>query len=359
MIRQRPPASSAISAEESDDLTLVAVANILLRHRLGIVLFSGLVAIAFLIIGILSPRIYTSTASFLPQGGQTNSSFSGLAAQLGVEIGGTNQGTSPAFYADLARSRQILGSVVEARYTLTGAAQPRVVTLVEVLKAKGDDSAHRRDDAIAKLSRALDVGSDPRTSVVTTSIKTERPEVSRQAVENLLGALSRFNLEIRQSQAGAERKFTEERLTQVRTDLRQAEDDLQLFLQRNRSVASAELEAQRERLTREVALQQQVYSTLAQAYERAKLEEVRDTPVLTVVQAPETPLKPDPRQLAARTLLFFFIAMMIASLVAIMRDRLGRHAGTSEDELLEFAELKRVALSDLRHPLRALRRRRA
>ena len=50
----------------------------------------------------------------------------------------------------------------------------------------------------------------------------------------MLDLVSEFNLEKRQSQAAAERKFTEERSEQARTELLDAENRLQRFLQRNR-----------------------------------------------------------------------------------------------------------------------------
>jgi uncharacterized protein involved in exopolysaccharide biosynthesis len=316
------------------------------------------VATLVLVAGLLKSRTYTSTASFLPQSGQPASAMSGLAAQFGVDVSGSSPGTSPAFYADLSHSRQIVATLVEATYTLTVGTSQKTGKLADFLGAKGADWTHRRDDAIERLSRSMEVAFDPRTSVVTVSVRTDFPDLSRQVVQNLIAALNRFNLEIRQSQASAERRFTEQRLEQVRTDLRKAEDDLQFFLQHNRILGSAELDAQRERLAREVGLQQQVYATLAQAYERAKLDEVRDTPVLTVVQPPETPLRPDPRQLAARSVLSFLIAVLLASLFSIMRDRFSRHASSSSDELEEFAALKKMAFQDLRHPLRALSLRR-
>lgn len=354
--RQHSAAAPFVTGEDENEFTFVALINILLRQRFGIVGFGLLISVLALAIGLLGSRTYTSTGSFLPQGGQQQTPMSGLAAQLGVDVAGSNQGASPAFYADLAQTRQILGAVVGARYRVRDAGQERTGTLLDLFHVAGNDSVHRRDAAITKLKQAMNVTSDARTSVVTVSVKTDNPEVSRQVVDTLLSAVSTFNLERRQSQASAERRFTEGRLVEVRTDLRRAEDELQFFLQRNRILGSAELSAQRERLMREVDLQQTVYSTLAQAYERAKLEEVRDTPVITVVQSPEAALRPDSRQLATKTILAFLIGVFLAALFAITRDRFGKHDGVSPNELRDFDELKRQALWDLKHPVRAIGR---
>lgn len=354
--RQHPTPASLSGEEDENELTLVTLINILLRHRFGILALAVLISLLSVGVALLGPRTYASTGSFLPQGGQSPSTMSGLAAQFGVDFGGSNQGASPAFYADLAQTRQILGTVVAARYRVPDAGRETVGTLVEFFRARGRDWAHRRDAAITKLKQAMTVSFDSRTSVVSVSVKTENPELSRQVVDSLLSAVSTFNLERRQSQASAERRFIEARLVEVRTDLRKADDELQFFLQRNRILGSAELEAQRERLTREVALQQQVYSTLAQAFERAKLEEVRDTPVITVVQSPEAALRPNSRRLATKAVLTLLIGAFLGALFAAMRDRFGRHDGVSPNELRDFAELKRQTLRDLKHPLRAISR---
>ena len=64
-----------------------------------------------------------------------------------------------------------------------------------------------------------------------------------------------------------------------------------------------ELNFQQERLQRQVQLQQQLYTTLSQSFEQAKIEEVRDTPVITVVEPPEAPVRPDPRGLVRNAFL--------------------------------------------------------
>ena len=54
---------------------------------------------------------------------------------------------------------------------------------------------------------------------------------------------------------------------------------------------------QMEILEREISLRQQVYATLMQSLEQARISEVRDTPVITVLQEPYLPPGPDDRSL--------------------------------------------------------------
>ena len=74
--------------------------------------------------------------------------MTGLAAQLGLDMGSANQGVSPAFYADLAQTRQALGTVVGAHYHAKVNGRDFVGTLADFFRSPGDDWAHRRDAAI-------------------------------------------------------------------------------------------------------------------------------------------------------------------------------------------------------------------
>jgi uncharacterized protein involved in exopolysaccharide biosynthesis len=132
----------------------------------------------------------------------------------------------------------------------------------------------------------------------------------------LLDELDAFNVETRRSRAQAERKFTERRVVELRTELREAEDRLEEFLRRNRITQfSPELTFQRDRLAREISLRQQVYSTMVQAYEQAKIDEVRDTPVLTRITGPTLPSRPDGPG-PFRAMAFGFLLGVVATLLA-------------------------------------------
>jgi uncharacterized protein involved in exopolysaccharide biosynthesis len=172
----------------------------------------------------------------------------------------------------------------------------------------------------------------------------------------VLEQINDFNLRTRQSQAATERRFTERRLAEVRQDLRDAENEVKAFLGHNASYDRApQLKLEYDRLSREVSLRQQVYTSLSEAYEQAKIDEVRDTPVLTVIEAPTLPVSPDPRGLLRRAVFASIIAAFLTIAVASLRE-LVRGWDNRTPELVEFRTLKREALADLRNPVRPLAR---
>ena len=346
-----PLSASARFEATSDELTALGLLNVVLRYRRRIIAVGVLAAMATAAVTLLKHRTYTSTAAFIPQTSRQTSSLGGLAAQLGLDVGAMS-GTSPSFYADLARSKGVLTKLMDTTIAIPGPSGPKVGTIADHLEVEAPNPATRRAFAISELQTRITSGLDLATSVVTFSVSTENPHLSRMIGEMLLGSLNRFNLENRQSQAGAERRFAERRLAETSVELRQAEDALRSFRERNRAGGSPDLLTQQERLQREVGLRTAVYTTMAQAYEQAKLEEVRDTPVITVLEHPENAVFPDPRHLVGKTVLAFLVGILLAIAVALVYDRLARTKDVQADAMREFQELRRATLQDVRAPLR-------
>jgi len=340
-----------------DEISLLGVLNVVLRSRtlmLGVALAC---AVATGTTILLMPRTYTSASSFMVQSRRLPSAVSGLAAQFGLSLPSTDPSQSPAFYEDLLHSRELLAAVVDSPFAVrTGQGEKRG-NLTELLEVRGKSPAVRREAAIKRLGRLISTSTDTKTGVVHLSAEFKQADLAEKVNRLLLDLLNAFNLTTRQSQASAERKFTEHRLEQVRSDLNQAEDALRAFNQRNRDIRSSpELSLEQDRLNREVSLRQQVYSTLAQAYEQAKIEEVRDTPALTVLQQPEIPVQPD-----SRFIVYFVLGALVAGailglVIAMLRQALGDAKRLGGTELEEFELLRRATLEDLRHPFRAISR---
>ena len=337
-------------------LSLLTLVTTALEYRVSILRWAVVTAVLVVLVGLMLPRSYTVSASFVPQARRAPSSLSGLATQLGISIP-SEPGQSPSFYADLLKSRPILQAVASSHYALVVNGDSVSGTLADVLKIDDETEVLRRDAAVDELMRAVTVGLTQRTGVVSVDVKTRYAELSVQICQRLLGLLNSFNLETRQSQAAAERQFVEGRLRDAKQDLRLAEDALQAFLLRNRDYRNApELSFQQDRLSRELVVQQQVYATLAQAYEQARIEEVRDTPVITVLASPQRPGRPDRRALFKRAFLALLVGGVLGFLVAAWRAYVQEARQDEPGAFDRFALLRREAREDLRRPWSLLRR---
>lgn len=308
-----------------DEISLWEVLAVLLRRRRVIVvstLVLGALAVAF---GLLRAPSYTTSASFQPQGSEGGQSqLLALASQFGVSMG-AGDGLSPAFYSELLTSRGILMNVATTPFEVEGSR----VLLADLLEVEADTEDLRLKKVLEWLRQtAVSVQTGRETGIVTVQVTTDWPELSLQIAQQLLDEVSRFNLETRQSQAATERGFIEARMEQARTDLLGAEDELQRFLQANRQFQdSPELQFQYERIQRNVALRQQVFTTLVQSFEQARIAEVRDTPVFTVLQPPFMPPGPDERRLKLFLALGLVLGAMGGTVLAFVVEAFSRPAG--------------------------------
>jgi uncharacterized protein involved in exopolysaccharide biosynthesis len=353
-------APAAGDPARDDELSLVGVLNVLLAHRTLILGLSLLFAVPTAILTYLKPRTYSSTASFMPQSRRQVSAVTGLAAQFGLTAPGGDPGQNPAFYAELLKSAEILGPAVDGEYEVRSGRGRIKRSLVDIYK-----SAYRIDEptpalqraaAIAHLGRNLSAGTT-KTGLVRVTVTAADASLAQQINVHLLELLNRFNLESRRGQAAAERRFVEKRLQEVRRDLRDAEDRLQVFLQRNRTYSqSPELTFQQERLTREVTLQQGLHTTLAESYEQAKIEEVRDTPLISTVEKPVLPLRPNSRGMLRRTAIALVWGALLGSLLAFLREYTRGAGFEQKAKMAEFSTLRAEAIDDLRHPWRPVLR---
>jgi len=355
-----PPEQSRSGEEQplagiSGAAAVIRLLNLGLRHaRLigGLSLLLGVLAFVFV---VTRPRMYTATASFLVQAPKLAGSVPGIAAQLGFSLPVSDPGQSPAFYAEMIRSRGILSAVAESTFVYRDAEGVHVTaTLADAYHVRPRTPALRRDETIGRLGQSISVRTSLKSGVVTFSVTAPDAELVSGIVEALLGELVTFNIQRRQSQAAAERRFTQRRLAEVASDLRTAEGTLEAFLRRNRSIGnSPQLTFEQERLTREMELRRMLYTTIAQSYEQAKIEEVRDTPQMTIVEHPEVPARPNPRLLVGKSIIAATFGALLGLLLAFTGERVTRAGRESGDDLAEFVRLRNSTIDTFRRPFQS------
>lgn len=249
-------------------------------------------ALVALVWAFLAPVYFYSSASILPETrSRLSGSLGGAAALLGAAAGGMlDGGTSPQFYAELFRSRSVLDYVTARRFAPAPGEAPR--PLEELLIEDAPATPRRHELAVLKLRKLSSVGFDARTGIVSVGVYARSPELSRDVAQAFIDAVSEFDVRKRQTRARAEREFVERRLTEVRGQLRQAEVALRDFASGNRVVTfSPELRLSSERLQRDLTLKQEQYLATARQLEEARVNEVRDTPVFSVIDPPNVPAK--------------------------------------------------------------------
>src|SRR5207245_1573905 len=159
------------------------------------------------------------------------------------------------------------------------------------------------------------------TGVVRLEVHTRDEALSAEMANRFIQLVNDYNLKRRQSQAGAERQFIEGRLAQAAGELSSAEESLAVFYRHNRRFQdSPDLAAREAQLQRRVTLRQQLYITLSQNYEAARIDEVRNTPVITIVESPVGLVAPRPRQTVAKVFVMTFLGFVVTAFAAYLHD---------------------------------------
>jgi uncharacterized protein involved in exopolysaccharide biosynthesis len=356
--RQDPATDAAPAGGGGDELSLAGVVTFMLRHRRILVGMPLLAILAVIGAKLTGPRQYASTASFAPEvAGGMVADLSGLASQFGIAVGSRGrENESPAFYAMLVRSRTILEPVAEIRFTAHVDGQERTGTIAELYGLKGSSGDGRSRAARRELARSVSTSVTRETGVVELRVTARTPLLAEQITTAILDQVNEFNVDRRQSRARAERQFVETRLREAEQDLREAESRLQAFLQANRRYGnSPELGFERDRLDRDVATRQQLRITLQQNHEQARIEEVRDLPVITVIEMPNIPERPVGRNTVGTAFLAAVGAFTLGLFIAFVGQALSaalRVQRQRQDQ--ELLELHRTIGSDLRRPWRIL-----
>ncbi len=342
-----------------DEISLLHLLSVLLRRRYAIAAWTigtTLLVVAYSIF-TFSPT-YTSDTSFIPQGAaRGGGELRAMAGRFGVSVPSEGASESPAFYSELLRSREILRQVLGDTFAVNqvrrGETVHRTGTVLELNGIESEDMTIRRDRGVRWLRNAIATTTRPEIGSVTLSVTTAWPEVSAGIARRLVTLVNDFNLQTRQSQAAAERTFTEERLSEARDELLHAENELKRFLEANRQFEnSPELLFEYDRLGRQVALRQDVVASLSQSYEQARITEVRNLPIITVVEPPEEPVQRDPRGLALRAVLGLMLGGVMGVSFAFGREVVRRRREAGDPMYQEFHEVWEETLNDLGWPRR-------
>jgi uncharacterized protein involved in exopolysaccharide biosynthesis len=273
----------------------------------------------------LRQPVYVSDFSFVPEitSESGRSGLASLAGQIGLSLGAVaGQGSSPQLYADILRSREVLGALAKSSFS-SNEGLSRTKPLPELLKIVGPDSARSIERTIVRLRKELvQVEVAARTTgVVSVRIRSKDPDLSFQLAARLLHELQLFNLRARQRQASAERKFLDARIKDARIALQAAEEMLQGFLRRNRDYrGSPELLFEHDRLHWEVTSRQQLQTNLRQQYEDARIREVRDTPVISLIDRPALPRDSEPRRLLVTLIGGLALGMLLSMAAVLLRN---------------------------------------
>lgn len=310
------------------------------KQRKFIALFTGSITLFTLIIVLLLPNNYTSTAVILPDVDKSRlGSLGGLtdiAAMAGVNVGG--EGSFAKLYPTIIKSESVLKNVIYHKYKTNKFADS--INLIQFWEIEMNTPEREYEIALNGLKGQLSVSSDIKLNVVTMSIETREPQLSADILNTIIVELNKFILTNRTSKASEQRKWIEKRLVDVKGDLESSENALKEFREKNRIVTgSPQLMLEQERFAREVQINTTLYVELKKQYEIARIEEIRDVPIINVMDYARPAAKKSSPKRAINTITALFISCFISILFVFINFR---YKKTVNDVMDKMPLLKQI-----------------
>lgn len=173
-------------------------------------------------IAFLTPKQYESTARIMPPEQGMNPAL--IAALAGRALPG-NLGALAGSFLGMRSTSDVFAELLQSR-----SVHERIVDRFDLQKVY---RKRYRQDAIKKLGRRTDITEDRKTGVVTLVVTDTDRARARDMAQTYLDELNALVARVNTSAAGRERRFIEQRLVSVKTDLDDAQKQLSVFSTKN------------------------------------------------------------------------------------------------------------------------------
>ena len=144
---------------------------------------------------------------------------------------------------------------------------------------------------LRKFHNMINVSENIKTGIITLSVRAIEPNLAAQINKAIIEELDAHQEAYNKSKTSSTKKFISERLIETEKELVNVEEQLKVFRTRNRLIDnSPALMLEEQRLNREVSVLIGVFTTLKQQLETTKIEEVKDSDYVFVLDSPSIPL---------------------------------------------------------------------
>jgi uncharacterized protein involved in exopolysaccharide biosynthesis len=317
----------------------------------------------FSILGILyaiyTPNEYTTTVKLLPEFQQQNNlgRLGGLAAQFGLGgsvAGATNDVLPPQIYPEILTSTDFLHDIIKKKvhfeelqdsitiqefYNEHQKSNPLIgytiglpFKVLALLRPEQDstqielsviDSYKRLTPkemgAIGALRQAIEFSRDQQTSILTLNVNTQSPEVVVQLANHVNESLSNYLVTYRTEKSRQNLTFLEQLHTEARESFAREQDRLATFRDQNQGNLSAAARTNEQNIQSEYNIKLNVYNSLTEQLEQARIKLQEDTPVVSIIQDSVYPNgKSGPNRLLL-LVLSILLGVMIGTMIILFK----------------------------------------
>lgn len=314
-----------------DEIDLVALAKTIWNGRRTIVKTTILVVILGLLYAFLSTEQYTTTVKLMPETSQQSSlgSLGSLASQFGFgglpSGGDLSEGIPPDYFPEIMKSLPFMNSLLRYETFMKGPADTMSIyhyfaeyrsklfvkqlgkytiklpfTILNLLKGEDDGKKQHGEQeiiqftkkewgVIEKLQDLISVEIGKETGIVSVTVTMPEDYLAADVADQVTGQLVDYIKEYRTEKAKEDLSFIQERLNEALQRFEKAQEALATFRDQSHGQLTEMARTHEQRLQSEYDLAYNVYSSMAQRLEEAKIKLQEETPVVKVLEPAYVP----------------------------------------------------------------------
>jgi len=310
-----------IQAEEQIDI--IALLSKIWRRKKFILKTLVIFGIIGVFVALFTPNQYTASSMFTPNyGGQSSGSsgLKGLASLAGIDIGSMSESSkeiSPMLYGKILESAVFKKELLEAPLKNLGTVKTLRAYFIENtttsflglvkeytielpskiigLFKKEEETIFEPLDGIQAVSEQdfgyfkeiddiLTIAIYDTDGYIEMVCKSENPQIAAQVAKNAELILQNQIIAIKTKSSLELLKYLEEQYTAKKVLLRQAQNELSSFKDRNLNIATSSFSNNQTRLASELQTANAVFDNVVTQLEAVKFQVTKDTPVFSIIK---------------------------------------------------------------------------
>jgi len=316
------------------------VYDLIYHHVRKIIVFTSFSTLLILIYVMVVTPLYTSSVSLYPSSelGPSNSMLGNLGS-LAESFGISSLSQTPTYnLEDLLHSRRLKKDIIKRKwYDSEISDSTNLISfweidndkflsfkkILSIFKSKSNyDISPKKvnfERAIEKLDERIEI-KDNISGLIDVKVTMENPYLSFEIANYIVSRIQSFIDKEQKKQALENRIFIEQQLNDSKRGLSLSEKKLMSFRKMYPIVLDTpELQLDRARLVRDIEVNQQVYITLRQQYELAKIEELKNRLLIVLLDQADVPVEKSYPKRLLLVIISIFFSIIFSSLYIIIR----------------------------------------